>query len=132
MSRQPLPTQNVGSGRHLYDEIEGILATGTPPPKSFGEFGELLGSGEIDREQPLPSDRASDWIPDWARSPDPDGIHVQSTILRNESGPFARLTTSLRELGAPHSDTLRRPDHRASPRSPRPVTRPAQARSSTK
>jgi hypothetical protein len=49
------PRRNVGSGRHLYDEIEGILATGTP--KSFREFGELLGSGEIDREQPVPSDR---------------------------------------------------------------------------
>ena len=37
--------RNVGSGRHLDDEIEGILAPGTLLPKSFGEFGELLGSG---------------------------------------------------------------------------------------
>jgi hypothetical protein len=57
------PHRNVGFGRRLHDEIERILSPGTPLPKSFGEFGELLGSEEIDRGQPVPSSRASDGAP---------------------------------------------------------------------
>jgi hypothetical protein len=45
MSRQSFPRRNVGSGRHLYDEIEGILAPGALPPKSFGEFASCSGPG---------------------------------------------------------------------------------------
>jgi hypothetical protein len=67
------PGRNVGSGRHFDDEIEGILAPGTLLPKSFGEFGELLGPGQIDREQPVPSSRASDRAPIGPVRRDPDG-----------------------------------------------------------
>jgi hypothetical protein len=71
MSRQRPPRPNVGAGRHLDDEIEGILAPGTPLPKSFGEFGELLGSGEIDGEQPVPVEPRVGPGSDWASSPRP-------------------------------------------------------------
>jgi hypothetical protein len=57
------PRRNVGSGRHLYDEIEGVLAPGALLPNRFGEFGELLRFGEIDREQSVPSSRAPDRAP---------------------------------------------------------------------
>lgn len=63
VATKAFPRRNVGSGRHLYDEIEGVLAPGALLPNRFGEFGELLRFGEIDREQSVPSSRAPDRAP---------------------------------------------------------------------
>jgi hypothetical protein len=58
---------------HLHDQVEGIIAPGTCLLDLFCEFGKPFRSGEIDREQPVPSNRPSDRPPIGPGCRDPDG-----------------------------------------------------------
>src|SRR6266542_3440217 len=68
-----LPRANIRSRGHLHDQIEQILAPGTCLADLLRELGEPFGSGEIDWEQAVPSDRPPDWPAIGPVPRDPDG-----------------------------------------------------------
>src|SRR6266542_4391064 len=87
MSLQRPPTHERGLREDLHHEIERILAPRTCFPNRFGELGELLESGEIDREQPVPSGCAADWPPIGPVCRDPDG-NPRALHRERRNAPF--------------------------------------------
>jgi hypothetical protein len=92
-----LPRVDVSSRGTSTTRPEGIIAARTCLLDLLGERGEPLRSGEVDREQPVPSDRPSDWpsIGPVCRDPDgnPRALHRQrpeSPAPRGTSRPSPR------------------------------------------
>lgn len=67
-----LPRMNIGCWGYLDNQVEGVLAARAGLPNVLCELEEQFGSGDIDREKSIPSDRSLDGPPIGPVGRDPD------------------------------------------------------------